>query len=256
MTKRIGETIEVIEEILAHYSPNGSNDVRRLRINAVDTVAGSRGIRSKTVRDKFIRQLKPEIADAAQFDTAFEEWVESKTDTLKRALLGHTTDPTDRRMIAGLFTQKAVASREEDEKEQADFQSEIDARIARDGSYRAKLIDELRSLTPGASINVQYRGRRYRRDNKTVAQLKALRGYRCQVCGVAIVKRKGGLYTEAAHIRAKRLGGTELPQNIIILCPNHHKEFDFGNTTIFSQNGNLLEFAMNGHRYKVDLSLK
>jgi predicted restriction endonuclease len=256
MTKRIEETIDVISEIIAHYDPSKLTAVRRLRMSAVDIVASKRAIDSKTVRDKFIRQLQPEIRTAAEFDAAFESWILTGSRKLKDSLLRHTSDSDDKRAIESLFAQRAGHEGNQDETEQTEFQNEIDERIAENSGYRDEMIKELASLSPKVAESVGYHGRRYKRDNKTVAQLKALRNYCCQVCGTTIREKNGRYYAEAAHITAKRLGGPELPENIIILCPNHHKEFDLGDTSIISYANGLLEFTMNGQTYKVTLSLR
>jgi predicted restriction endonuclease len=61
---------------------------------------------------------------------------------------------------------------------------------------------------------------------------------KCQICGKKI-KLKNDDYSEAHHI--KPLGkhnGPDTSNNIIILCPNHHVEFDYGGIAI---NPNTLE---------------
>ncbi len=50
--------------------------------------------------------------------------------------------------------------------------------------------------------------------------------------------------------------GPELPSNILILCPNHHKEFDFGKLLILERNENYIHFKLNGKEYTISLELK
>lgn len=121
---------------------------------------------------------------------------------------------------------------------------------------RAEVVEELRNLTPQTPVTVTVKGKQYLRDNKTIAQLKYLRGYRCQFCGTAIRKKDNSFYIEAAHIVPKKHHGCEMPDNILILCPNHHKEFDFGNTRITEQSKEKIVLMLNGTTYTVDLSLK
>lgn len=61
--------------------------------------------------------------------------------------------------------------------------------------------------------------------------------------------------TDAAHITPKRHKGAELPSNILILCPNHHKEFDLGRNEIVERNGRLLRMKLNEREYSNDLSV-
>lgn len=67
------------------------------------------------------------------------------------------------------------------------------------------------------------------RDTAITRQVKALHGYRCQVCGEQLAT-PAGFYAEAAHIRP--LGaphhGPDVLGNVLCLCPNHHALFDFG----------------------------
>jgi len=67
------------------------------------------------------------------------------------------------------------------------------------------------------------------RDTRITKQLKGLYGNKCQVCGLSIGLPDQG-YSEAHHI--KPLGnphnGPDEINNLVILCPNHHAEFDRG----------------------------
>ncbi|MDK2980281.1 MAG: hypothetical protein PWQ55_628 [Chloroflexota bacterium] len=67
------------------------------------------------------------------------------------------------------------------------------------------------------------------RDTVLARNLKLLYKFKCQICGKAI-RLINGEYSEAHHI--KPLGaphnGPDRWENILILCPNHHVEFDYG----------------------------
>lgn len=120
---------------------------------------------------------------------------------------------------------------------------------------RQSIAEELRRLRPTDPQTVTIRAKAYKRDNKTIAQLKILRGFKCQLCQTQIRKRNGGFYAEAAHITPKSRRGLEMPDNILILCPNHHKEFDLGDRKITSRLQEKIEFYLNGRFFKVDLRL-
>jgi len=62
-------------------------------------------------------------------------------------------------------------------------------------------------------------GHRYKRENIKIAAIKRIRGFNCQICGWNMMQRNHQGYIEAAHIKPKYLGGTENPNNIILLCP-------------------------------------
>jgi len=94
-----------------------------------------------------------------------------------------------------------------------------------------------------------------RRDTQIVRLLKSIAGYRCQFpnCGVGISKKDGSLYVEVAHITPIASGGTSTLGNLLVLCPNHHKEFDLGELTIVSQSIDRIAGALNGIGFEIDL---
>jgi len=67
------------------------------------------------------------------------------------------------------------------------------------------------------------------RDTKLSKELKILYDYKCQICGKSIRLAQGN-YAEAHHIQplSQAHEGPDIGENIIILCPNHHVEFDYG----------------------------
>lgn len=71
------------------------------------------------------------------------------------------------------------------------------------------------------------------RDTAQARRIKALYDYQCQICGTRL-EGLVGPYAEAAHIRP--LGaphhGSDSPDNILCLCPNHHVLLDHGGVGI------------------------
>ena len=119
----------------------------------------------------------------------------------------------------------------------------------------SKLLNDLRNVKSTDSEQVEVHGKVYKRDNKTIAQLKIVRGHKCQICGQSIKKKDGSLYVEAAHITPKKHKGTELPSNIILLCPNHHKEFDLGKKEIVKRDDEMVVVTLNDKEYSIGLRL-
>lgn len=72
------------------------------------------------------------------------------------------------------------------------------------------------------------------RDIKQTRKVKNLYQYACQICGVHIENFRGKKHADGAHIRG--LGtphhGPDVSSNILCLCPNHHKMFDFGSIVV------------------------
>jgi 5-methylcytosine-specific restriction protein A len=138
----------------------------------------------------------------------------------------------------------------QDEFEQDEIEDEVNT------TSHANLIPYLKNLKKTDDDNVMLNNKSYKRDNKTLTVIKKLRGFSCQICNVTILKRNGKFYIEAAHIRPRSLNGRETPDNIIVLCPNHHKEFDHGETEIIFQDSNTVVFTLNGHQYTANLRVE
>lgn len=75
------------------------------------------------------------------------------------------------------------------------------------------------------------------RNTELAIRLKELYEYRCQVCGEQRRRTAGDAYAEAHHLRP--LGGDrpgpDVEENILVLCPNHHADFDYGMITVDPQ---------------------
>lgn len=94
------------------------------------------------------------------------------------------------------------------------------------------------------------------RDTDAIKKIKIQRGEECQICRKYVLMSDGSKYVEAAHITPKSDNGVEKPSNILILCPNHHKEFDLGKRVILERNDSFIRFKLNEIEYKLDLSFK
>ena len=123
-------------------------------------------------------------------------------------------------------------------------------------SNKEEVVSDLRSYHPNTPELVTVNTKSYKRDNKIIAQLKIYRDFKCQMCETYILKKDGTYYIEAAHIKPKSQKGSESPDNILILCPNHHKEFDLGEREILVHNKDRIKFLLNGRMYEFDLSIK
>lgn len=91
----------------------------------------------------------------------------------------------------------------------------------------------------------------YKRNNVLIAKIKRDRNFKCQICATKILKSNDEYYIEAAHIKAKKEKGNETKENILILCPNHHKEFDFGKREILKHTTNSIHFKLNDIEYEL-----
>jgi 5-methylcytosine-specific restriction endonuclease McrA len=92
-----------------------------------------------------------------------------------------------------------------------------------------------------------------RRDTPLIKLLKKLYGFKCQMpgCKAVIKKKNGELYCEVAHIIpfAETLSSTI--DNLIVLCPNHHKEFDHGELEVLKRSKKLIKGKLNGRPFNL-----
>jgi len=68
------------------------------------------------------------------------------------------------------------------------------------------------------------------RDTALGKLIKQQCSFLCQVCRMPLAGTDGSKYAEAHHVRplAKRHGGLDRADNILVLCPNHHVLFHLG----------------------------
>lgn len=95
-----------------------------------------------------------------------------------------------------------------------------------------------------------------RKDTKIINALKKATDFKCQfpTCGQRITKKNGGFYIEVAHIKPVSQNGQSVLGNLIVLCPNHHKEFDFGELKINEQTNSKLVGQLNGNNFEIELT--
>ena len=67
------------------------------------------------------------------------------------------------------------------------------------------------------------------RDAALAERIKRIHSFACQICGESLMSPNGP-YAEAAHIRplGRPDDGPDVQENILCLCPNHHKLLDNG----------------------------
>jgi len=92
-----------------------------------------------------------------------------------------------------------------------------------------------------------------RRDTKLVKALKEFYQFHCQFpcCNVRIPKRGGEFYIEVAHVEPVHRGGRSILGNLLVLCPNHHKELDYGDLEIREQTEDKICGVLNGREFEI-----
>lgn len=74
----------------------------------------------------------------------------------------------------------------------------------------------------------QFEVMRFLRDSEKVKKLKNLYYNRCQICGYTFEYEKGKFYSEVHHYNPLKASADDELDNMIVVCPNHHAEFDHG----------------------------
>jgi hypothetical protein len=84
------------------------------------------------------------------------------------------------------------------------------------------------------------------RDTELARKIKLLHKNMCQLCGNTVALNDGGTYAEAHHIKplGRPHSGPDIAENIMVLCPNHHVQLDFGVLKLTTENIRTIR----GHR--------
>lgn len=100
---------------------------------------------------------------------------------------------------------------------------EIDKQIERDFLDDVDIPD---NVSEEVKIN------RIKRYQRIVNDLKIKYNWRCQLCEYSFKMDNGKNYCEAHHINKLSNNGSQSPENVIILCPNHHRVFHYASNTV------------------------
>ncbi|MCI0449140.1 MAG: HNH endonuclease [Chlorobi bacterium] len=182
----------------------------------------------------------------------FKNWTSYMIGSLFYGKLKAIKAPGKFILDSAIVEKKNVVS--EDEADIEEQEELVD--IIKETETKEQIIEELTNLKSNDPKEITVHGKTYKRNNKVIAQLKILRNFKCQICNGNILKSNGTFYVEAAHIKSKSQKGPETPDNILILCPNHHKEFDYGKKNILAHSIEFIEFELNDKLHKIDLNLR
>lgn len=104
MTAKVGQIIEVIEEVRRRYrTASASDPIHQIRIDAAHSVATRREITYQAVIDKFRRQLSPDIVSTSEFDSLLKSWLVGSSNELRDIVLRHIVDTQDEPLIRNAF---------------------------------------------------------------------------------------------------------------------------------------------------------
>jgi len=80
----------------------------------------------------------------------------------------------------------------------------------------------------GPPDKIKYMNTRFIRDTNASQKLKELYENRCQICNYRLEINSETHYSEVHHIWPLHDGGDDNFSNMVVLCPTHHAEFDYG----------------------------
>ncbi|MFC7165381.1 HNH endonuclease [Halospeciosus flavus] len=130
-----------------------------------------------------------------------------------------------------------------------DVETYIDAKTTSDGPIAAAWQDSIfDDITVDAAESVrdvhqpprtEHRVSRIIRNSELVDQLKAQYDYRCQVCDEQRRRGVDVYYAEGHHLYPLGEGGPDELENLLVLCPNHHADFDYGTIAVDPQSYEL-----------------
>ena len=133
----------------------------------------------------------------------------------------------------------------------------LDDNVSKDNGSLAESLAEIDDKMKGVSPERVARvvSTTIRKDTKIIRALKNATDFRCQFpnCGQRIVTRSGGYYIEVAHIKPVSQNGKSILGNLVVLCPNHHKEFDYDDLEIVGQTTGRIAGKLNGKAFDIDL---
>ncbi len=219
-SSQVGQILEVLDRI-KRQAPSSLKKVRMARLDAIRYVAKSRGIRTRSVRDKLWRKLELKMGS---FDRMVLGWLTSDSQTLRKVILKHAARgylDVDRRTTNGFFSDSQRAK-----EDAAEYQMDIDQR-----DEESELDDEaVRAMYDRRFKKKKYDvpdkfGRRTVRIGRSLWRAAVLSnfGQKCCICHIDVRE-----LLDAAHIKSwSKAPKSRLdPRNGLCLCALHHRAFD------------------------------
>lgn len=95
--------------------------------------------------------------------------------------------------------------------------------------------------------------KRIKREQQIVSKLKNKYKNCCQIegCNFTFKKKNGEYYSEAHHLKLLSEGGSQDENNVVILCPNHHRMFHYADVKIFDRNKDRRKAIINGEEHYI-----
>ncbi|MDD5691720.1 MAG: HNH endonuclease [Candidatus Omnitrophica bacterium] len=129
---------------------------------------------------------------------------------------------------------------------------------------RIKKILQRRSIILPNSLRKKYRKQSNINEKdatkieRTIGRLLADYFQCCQIkgCGFSFPKGKGGKkgnYVEAHHLQSLADNGKDVPENIVVLCANHHRQFHYDNAKLINRAPKEIVAELSGKQHKINI---
>jgi predicted restriction endonuclease len=121
----------------------------------------------------------------------------------------------------------------------------------KDNEFQQREIELLEDLPPLVNETREVIVKQIKRYYSITENCKRKYNNKCQIkgCGFTFKKKNGEFYSEAHHLIPLSKGGTQEENNVIILCPNHHRMMHYADVEIedFEQNERKLRINADTH---------
>lgn len=121
-----------------------------------------------------------------------------------------------------------------------------------DSTQLDSLIEEINKMNRRKSV-VSRRGttRTFRRNPVLSTALKIKYKDSCQICGATFKTDRGRFFTDTHHLRSLRKGGTDTSDNIVVVCPNHHRILGRSDLKFISKTRSRVIIEASGQRFEI-----
>jgi predicted restriction endonuclease len=92
-----------------------------------------------------------------------------------------------------------------------------------------------------------------KRYQSVIERLKNKYESKCQIegCNFTFLKSNGEYYSEGHHLIALSQNGSQGEDNVIIICPNHHRMFHYAKVEVGHRSGNIRTIRINNEILKI-----
>lgn len=121
-----------------------------------------------------------------------------------------------------------------------------------DSTELNRLIEEIDKMNRQKSV-VSRRGitKTFRRNPVLSAALKTRYKDRCQICGVTFKTDRGRFFTDTHHLKSLRKSGTDTSDNIVVVCPNHHRILERSDVKVISKTKSKVIIEASGQNFEI-----